>query len=338
MATLASIAKELGLSKMTVSRAFDPRFADLVKPETKKRIFEFCRKQDYHPSLIGRSFSTGKTFKLGVISAADRKITLFSTLFFSGITEAALERNYTLVMMFIERPKSCIDLVNCSVADAYIVNTTNWNEPLLELFRQKHIPVIIHDLIRSRELNLPVLYRDISPAYRQFWQNLKREDRNRTAFVGRGLVTGKWNDLLKSAPRGVTVDRIMISDEEENVLLHRDSAREFAERTLDRLLKYRMLWCSSDLVALGICDTMKKHGIEPGRDIYIVGFDNLEGTMGEFPECGLTTIDPGWKECGRKMAGMALASLDSGRDLPEQTPWFAEAVYRRTFAKNESNN
>ena len=336
MATLASISKELGLSKMTVSRAFDPRFADLVKPETRKRIFELCREQDYHPSLIGRSFSTGKTFKLGVIAEADKYLSLFSTIFFSGITEAALERNYTPVMMYIERPESCINQVKCSVADAYIVNTANWNQPLVELFRQKHVPVIILDLIRNRELNLPVLYRDICPAYRQFWQNLERQDWNRTAFIGRGQITGKWNDLLRSAPRGVTVDKIIISDEEENVLFHRDSAREFAEKTLDHLRKYKMLWCSSDLVAMGICDALKKHGIEPGRDIYVVGFDNLEGAMADFPEFGLTTIDPGWKECGRRLAWMALAPLDSGRNIPKETPWLPEAVYRKTFAMQES--
>ena len=334
MASLATISKGLGLSKATVSRAFDPRFADLVRPATRKRIFDFCREHDYHPSLIGRSFSTGRTFKIGVISTAatDKNFTMFSASLFAGITAAAIERNYTpLLLDMNETPAFGIDLINSCVADAYIINSTTPNEQLQELFIHKNVPVIVFETTGIPMEGLPVLFRDIRPAYRQLWRNLPPEDRDRTAFIGRGLTSGKWRDLQKSAPRGVTVDPILISEKAENFLFHRDSARGFAEKELDRLLKYKLLWCSSDLVALGICDTLKRHGIEPGKDIYLVGFDNLEATMGDFPESGLTTIDPGWTNGGHRLVEMLLDSLDSGRALPTRTPWYPEAVYRKTF-------
>ena len=334
MASLATISKELGLSKATVSRAFDPRFADLVRPATRKRIFDFCREHDYHPSLIGRSFSTGKTFKIGVIASAatDKNFTLFSRILFAGITAAAIERNYTpLLLDMIEKPAFCIDLVNSSVADAYIINSISPHRQILELFKQKNIPVIVFETTGIPVEGLPMLSRDIRPAYRQLWRNLPPEDRDRTAFIGRGLTYGKWRDLQEAAPRGVKIDSFQISEKELHFLMHRDSARDFAEKELDRLLKYKLLWCSSDLVALGICDTLKKHGVEPGRDIYLVGFDDLEATMGDFPGSGLTTIDPGWKSGGYRLVEMLLDSLDSGRALPARTPWYPKAVCRKTF-------
>ena len=120
----------------------------------------------------------------------------------------------------------------------------------------------------------------------------------------------------------------------QNFLFHRDSAREYAEKSLDRLLKYKLLWCSSDLVALGVCDVLKAHGIVPGRDIYVVGFDNLESALGNFRESGLTTIDPNWQRGGRMLAELLLDSLESGRSLPERTPWYPEVVYRETFPED----
>ena len=337
MASLATISKALGLSKATVSRAFDPRFSALVKPETRKRIFDFCQEQDYHPTLIGRSFSTGKTFKIGVISkmTTDRNFTLFSAAFFNGITEGAVKRNYTPVLLDITgNGRSCIDLINSSVADGYILGSFPRNEELFRLFIQKNLPAVIYDPYNFAPQELPVFYRDIRPCYRKLWRNLPPEDHRRTAFVGRGLISGKWKDLQESAPRGAAIEPILISDREENFLFHRDSAREFAEKSLDLLLKYKLLWCSSDLVALGICDVLKAHGIVPGRDIYVVGFDNLESTLGNFRESGLTTIDPNWRSGGRMLVEILLDSLGSGRSLPERTPWFPEVVYRDTFPEN----
>ena len=341
MASLATISKELGLSKATVSRAFDPRFSALVKQETRKRIFDFCREQDYHPTLIGRSFSTGKTFKIGVISkmTTERNFTLFSAAFFNGITEGAYKRNNTPVLLDITgNDRSCIDLINSSVADGYILSSFPRDEKIRRLFMQKNIPVIIYDPYNFTPQELPVFYRDIRPCYRKLWRNLPPEDRRRTAFVGRGLISGKRKDLQESAPRGITVDQFLISDREENFLFHRDRAREFAEKSLDLLLKYKLLWCSSDLVALGICDILKDHGVIPGKDIYVVGFDNLESTLGNFPESGLTTIDPNWRLGGRMLAEILLDSLGSGRSLPERTPWFPEVFYRDTFPENPGSS
>ena len=338
MSSLATISKELGLSKATVSRAFDPRFAELVKPATRKRIFDFCREHDYHPTLIGRSFSTGRTFKIGVIAAETtvRDFSLFSAALFNGISEAAMRRNYTPVLLNVpEMNHSCIDQIKSSVADGYIISSSfSRNEELCQLLVQKNIPAVIYNPYSMTAGELPVFCRDIRPCYRKLWRNLPEEDWNRTAFIGRGLISGKWKDLQAAAPQGVKIDQFLISEREENFLFHRDSARAFAEKMLDCLLKYKLLWCSSDLVALGICDILKAHGIVPGKDIYVVGFDNLESMLSNFLESGLTTIDPNWRLCGCMLVEMLLDSLESGRRLPERTPWFPQVVFRDTFPEN----
>lgn len=336
MATLAFIAKSLGLSKTTVSRAFDPRFKDKVKPETMERILEFCRKCNYHPSLTGRSFSTGKRFQIGLLSyeATDRHYGLFSPLFNRGVAETALEHGYAPVLLeFKDQDVSCIDMVNSSVADGYIASAPDTDDELLQLLTDKKTPFILYDIYNNCTEDVPVFYRDIRPAYRKLWQNLAPEYYDKTAFIWQGTNPGKWRDLLDAAPQGIKVDNIELYRRRENFLFHRESAKQESEKQLDKLLKYKLLWCCSDLTALGICDTFKAHGVEVGKDIYVVGFDNLEDNINNFTDKGLTTIDAGWKSGGSALTNILLNAITTGNPLPLRTPWVLDAIFRDTFPK-----
>jgi len=63
--TLADIASELGISKMTVSRAInnDP----LVNAKTRERVLEVSSRLNYQPNHFARALVTNRSFLLGVI-------------------------------------------------------------------------------------------------------------------------------------------------------------------------------------------------------------------------------------------------------------------------------
>jgi LacI family transcriptional regulator len=63
--TLADIARELGVSKMTVSRAInnDPR----VSHETRERVLEVARRLNYHPNQYARALATNRSYMIGVV-------------------------------------------------------------------------------------------------------------------------------------------------------------------------------------------------------------------------------------------------------------------------------
>ncbi len=66
--TIVDIAKEVGVTDGTVSRALanDPR----VRPETRAKILEAAQKLNYHPHLSARLFKQGITKNIGVYSEA----------------------------------------------------------------------------------------------------------------------------------------------------------------------------------------------------------------------------------------------------------------------------
>src|SRR5947209_10097280 len=63
--TLADIAREMGVSKMTVSRAINNH--PLVSAETRERVLEVARRLNYQPNEHARALATNRSYMIGVV-------------------------------------------------------------------------------------------------------------------------------------------------------------------------------------------------------------------------------------------------------------------------------
>ena len=63
--TLADIAKELGVSKMTISRAINNHPA--INAETRDRVLEVARRMNYQPNQHARALITNRSYLIGLI-------------------------------------------------------------------------------------------------------------------------------------------------------------------------------------------------------------------------------------------------------------------------------
>ncbi len=63
--TLADIARELGISKMTVSRAINNH--PEINAETRERILAVARRLNYRPNQHARALATNRSFLLGLV-------------------------------------------------------------------------------------------------------------------------------------------------------------------------------------------------------------------------------------------------------------------------------
>lgn len=63
--TLADIARELGVSKMTVSRAINDH--PLINAETRARVLEVARRMNYQPNQHARALATNRSYLIGVV-------------------------------------------------------------------------------------------------------------------------------------------------------------------------------------------------------------------------------------------------------------------------------
>lgn len=63
--TLADIARALGVSKMTVSRAINNHSE--IRPETRARILDAAQRMNYRPNQFARALTTNRSYLLGVV-------------------------------------------------------------------------------------------------------------------------------------------------------------------------------------------------------------------------------------------------------------------------------
>lgn len=81
-----------------------------------------------------------------------------------------------------------------------------------------------------------------------------------------------------------------------------ESGRVAAARLLDRPDRPSAVAADSDVLAAGVLDVVRRHGLEPGRDISITGFDDAPLAA----PAGLTTIRQPIRDKGRLMGRMLL--------------------------------
>ena len=78
--TLADIAREIGVSKMTVSRAINNN--PLISPETRERVLEVARRMNYQPNQHARALATNRSYLIGLI------VPDLMNLYFAEVTRA----------------------------------------------------------------------------------------------------------------------------------------------------------------------------------------------------------------------------------------------------------
>jgi len=92
--------------------------------------------------------------------------------------------------------------------------------------------------------------------------------------------------------------------------------REKAAILLDQNPDTEAVFCANDKVAYGLYAEMKSRGLDPGKDIYIMGFDNEEDSALINPSLSTVAADP--VELGRHAYNMVKRMLD-GDEVQEET-------------------
>ena len=92
-ATLKQIAKELGVSVSTVSKALNG--SPEISEPTKQRVQEYAKLKNYKPNVIGLNLKNRRTKTIGVI--IPNILNSFFAKVFSGIEKVADEKGYKVI-------------------------------------------------------------------------------------------------------------------------------------------------------------------------------------------------------------------------------------------------
>ncbi|MBP3856270.1 MAG: LacI family DNA-binding transcriptional regulator [Ruminiclostridium sp.] len=141
---LDDIAKALGISKTTVSRAISGK--GRVSPETRDRVLECIRVMNYSPNMIAKSFSENRTYNIGVVIPMDDMETeapFFQTCLM-GISKCCALRNYDTLVIGTERGdvSQLKRVLESRKADGVIITRPLRNGSMEQLLADMSIPYV----------------------------------------------------------------------------------------------------------------------------------------------------------------------------------------------------
>lgn len=322
--TLQTIADALGVSRTTVSNAFNR--PDQMTPELRDKILAKATELDYcGPDPAARMLRKGKSGTIAVHfteSLAYAVSDPAAIQFLQGIAAATEEAGIRLLLLpGPEDRLAAVAGVREAVADGFIVWSLPIEDPLLQTILGRSEPVV---LVEGDQVGRAASVRlDDRPAARAIAQHLvdlghrsfgvivypTRED-NFEGFAdaerrasaqyatSRDRLAG-YADALTAA--GIDWASVPVF---ETRLNHPQNGARAARALLERSPRPTAILATSDLLALAAMDVAKERGIAVPADLSIAGFDDIAAAAESDPP--LTTARNPLAEKGKIAAKLLL--------------------------------
>lgn len=143
--TIEDIARELGVSKTTVSRALSGK--GRIGKDTTERVRTFAKQHGYRPNVIAQGLAQNKTYNLGLmipLEYADADVPFFKECM-DGICEEASEYNYDIIIS-IQQGNSLSQLQRLVMkhkVDGIILTRTVVDSSAVRFLKEQRVPFVV---------------------------------------------------------------------------------------------------------------------------------------------------------------------------------------------------
>ena len=310
--TMKDIARELGVSVATVSRALkdSPR----ISMEKRTRIKAFAQEHNFFPNVIAECLRNSRTKPVKLIGVIIPQLThfYFSSIL-SGIEEEASARGYRIMVAQsneryereVEICKSFSENKACGIIVSQAKNTTKYEH--FSNLMDRGMPVVFYDRICTGINCSRVVVDDYMGAYTAV-NHLIGTGCKKIAFYGTPMKL----EITKNRYNGYH-DALVNNGlkPEERFIKHCDN-RTDAEQITPELLNEDdhpdAFFAVNDDTAIGILYTAKRMGFDVPRDISICGFTNGERAIACDPM--LTTVEQRGFVVGEEAANILIGQVE----------------------------
>ena len=322
---MASLAAELGVSRTTVSNAYNR--PDQLSPELRRRVLETARRLGYPgPDPVARSLRTRKAGAVGLLltenlSYAFRDPAAVGVL--EGLALACEDAAVGLHLVPASPGREDVAAVHRAGVDGFVVYSVPDDDPHLAAVLQRPVPTVIIDQPRIEGVDrvgpddaaaITGLARHlIELGHRQvgvLCMRLARErnddfaplTRQRAAHfhVQRTRLAALAAEFEVSGVEWLTVPVVERFDHTV------DDGASAARQLLDAQPQITAVICTSDILALGAMAEASRRGLRVPADLTVTGFDGIT----EAERIGLTTVHQPVLEKGKAAGKLLLGAAE----------------------------
>jgi len=275
-ATIVDIARQLKISKSTVSRAL--RNSSDIKKQTRDAVLLLAKELNYVPNHFASALVKKKSYSIGIV--VPELITNFFPQFIIAAQNAASLAGYEVVICHSnERFSNEVDIIKRLFAyqvDGVLLSITSETKTLdhLNAFSQADIPVILFNRVRNKPGLPKVLVDDQEGAFAGVEHLIKNGYRKIAHIAGPQHLQISKN-RLKGYEEALAKHNLKLNP--EWVFYHdlsNEGAQKCARQLLDQKERPDAVFAVNDPAAIQLILEARKRGITVGPDLGVVGFSN----------------------------------------------------------------
>lgn len=310
--TLSTIADDLGVSTATVSLAL--RDSPLVAEATREKVRQRAKEIGYVYDRRAASLRTQRSDIVGVI-VRDIINPFFAEILRSIEAELGSNRQTFLLCNHgddIALQEDFISTLMQFGADGVIMSpSVGTSKEDIERIEQNGLPVTL--VARTVEdTSVPAFLGNDEAGFHLITKYLIEQGHTDIALVGGTRLTSTGRARRAGFAKAYENAGIALPQREDiETPYERKAGFNAVEQIMSQGPAPTAIACCSDTVALGVMHGLRSRGLEPGVDVAVTGYDDIEEASISAPP--LTTVADGHDEIGR-LAARALFAKISGKD------------------------
>lgn len=309
--TIKDIARELGISPSTVSRALKDH--PDISPKTKKVVNELAERLNYQPNIVALSLRQSKTNTIGVI--IPEIVHFFFSTIISGIEDVAYSAGYNVILAQSNeseaREMSDLKALFNSRVDGLLMSvsreTSNYDH--IEAILAKGMPIVFFDRVYNNPKLSKVIVDDFAGA-KEATLHLIKQGCKRIAHL-----EGPPNlDISKQRMEGYKE-----ALEENGILFNKDlvvtcpsGTIEEGKKATEKLISLKKrpdaIFATNDPAAMGSMQAIKEKNLNIPKDIALVGFSNW--FFSALMDPPLSSVDQPGFEMGQEAAKLLIRQIE----------------------------
>jgi LacI family transcriptional regulator len=328
--TLKELARRLGLSPGTVSKALNGR--PDINEATRRKVVAAAKRLNYHPDPAGRRLRRQSSDAIGFVLSAPQAH--FAHPFFldmlMGINEELEGTRFQVVITSARSPEHELEcfqwLVEHQRVDGLLFGRTQRDDPRIEYLMKRKTPFVAFGRSEAKQ-PFPFLDIDHTVVGRDGCARFIALGHRRIALLNTPdhLMFSQHHKIgYQSALKAASLDwapELYVCAE-----ISEEGGAAAAHRLLDLKNPPTAIVCGNDLMAIGAIRAIAERGFIPGRDIGVIGGDNHP--VGRMIDPPLTTFSAETYAAGRRMVQMLVARLGGAAAKDLQEIWLPKLIIR----------
>lgn len=273
--TVNQIAEECGVSRTTVLRALNGRGS--VAKETKEKILQVARDNNYRPNLLARSLNHGRTMSIGVVTINIENMYFVQSL--NTINKEADKRGYFTNIVVcdesLEWEKKLIRGLAERQMEGIIINPLNQGKEFEEFLLSLRIPTVcignqVSEKITTVQVNEMAAAMDAV-------EFIAAKGYEKIVFVCPPLEVQKRQNVFvhEQRTKGVRAAMALHPELKIEVVGKNDYFPDVKQFCLSTSKVRTAFLCSGDIYALSIMQWGAEVGLKIPDDFGLMGFDDI---------------------------------------------------------------